>query len=109
MAVMVIMGVMFSITVKKFDLLSDTASLTALKVGVRELNTRETLVWTNIKLSDNGWSNDADVYTAVDKEMGHEYNWNPAPNVSGGKLRYKAQFVDLNRDASTTKTTGVWH
>jgi len=45
MAVLVIMSVMASVAIKKFDLLSDSASITALKTGVRELNTRETLVW----------------------------------------------------------------
>jgi len=109
MAVLVIMGTMFSITINKFDILSDTASLTALKVGVRELNTRETLVWTKIKMSDNGWSSDASVFSAVDTKIGNEYGWNPAPKPGGGKLHYKAQSIDLNRDASTNKTTGVWH
>ena len=109
MAVLVIMGVMFSITIKKFDILSDNASLTALKVGVRELNTRETLVWTNMKLSDLGWTGDEDVFSAVDKNIGHKYAWNPPPDISGGKLHYKAKSIDLNRVASTNKTTGVWN
>ena len=108
MSVLVIMGVMFSVTIKKFDILSDNASLTALKVGIRELNTRETLVWTNMKLSDLGWTGDADVFSAVDKNIGHKYGWNPPPNVSGGKLYYKAKSIDLNRVASTNKTTGAW-
>lgn len=109
MSVLVIMGVMFSITIKKFDFLTDTASLTALKAGVRELNTRETLEWTKIKLSDEGWKNDADVFNAVDKQIGQGYGWNPPPDVSGGRLQYKAQAVDLNRKASTNKSVGVWH
>jgi len=109
MAVLVIMGTLFSISIKKFDLITDSASLTALKVGVRELNTRETLVWTNIKLSDDGWLNDGVVYNAVDKKIGQGYDWNPAPTVTGGKLHYKAQSLDLDRDASTNKSTGAWH
>ena len=109
MSVLVIMGIMFSITIKKFDILSDNASLTALKVGVRELNTRETLVWTNMKLSDLGWTGDADVFSAVDKNIGQKYGWNPPPNVNGGKLYYEAKSIDLTRVASTSKTTGVWN
>jgi prepilin-type N-terminal cleavage/methylation domain-containing protein len=109
MAVLVIMGSMFSITIKKFDLISDTASLTALKVGVRELNTRETLEWTKIKLSDEGWKNDRDVYAAVDKQIGQGYSWNPLPDVTGGKLHFKAQSIDLNRNTSTNNSTGAWH
>jgi len=109
MAVLVIMGTLFSRSIKKFDLITDSASLTALKVGVRELNTRETLVWTDIKLSDDGWLNDGVVYHAVDKKIGQGYDWNPAPTVSGGKLHYKIQSLDLDRDASTNKSTGAWH
>ncbi len=109
MAVLVIMGTIFSISMKKFDVISDTASLTALKVGARELNMRETLVWTKIKLSDEGWLNDAAVFNAVDKKIGQGYDWNPAPDVTGGRLHYKAQSIDLNRDASTIKSSGNWH
>ena len=109
MSVLVIMGVMFSITIKKFDLLTDAASLTALKVGVRELNTREALEWTKIKLSDAGWKNDVDVFNAVEKQIGQGYGWNPPPDLSGGRLQYKAQAFDLNRKASTNKSVGVWH
>ena len=109
MSILVIMGVMFSITIKKFDILSNNANLTALKVGIRELNTRETLVWTNMKLSDFGWTGDAEVFNAVDKNISHKYGWNPPPNVSGGKLHYNAKSIDLNRVASTNKTTGAWN
>ena len=54
MSVLVIMGVMVSVAIKKFDIISDSASITAIKAGVRELNTQETLVWTEMKLSDTG-------------------------------------------------------
>ena len=50
MAVLVIMGVMASAGVKKYDRLSDTADITALKAGIRELNMQETLVWIQMKL-----------------------------------------------------------
>ena len=109
LSVLIILGVLFSITIKKFDMLSHNASLTALKVGVRELNTRETLVWTNMKLSDLGWTGDDDVFGAVDKNIGNKYDWNPPPNASGGKLHYNDTSIDLTRIASTNKTTGAWN
>ena len=68
MSVLVIMGVMFSVTIKKFDLLSDSGSITALKAGVRELNTQETLVWIDMKLSETGWPGDVVVFNAVGKK-----------------------------------------
>jgi hypothetical protein len=65
--------------------------------------------WTKIKLSDAGWKNDMDVFNAVDKKIGQGYGWNPPPDVSGGRLQFKAQVVELNRKASTSRSVGIWH
>ena len=107
-AVMVIMGVMVSVAIKKFDILSDTASITAIKAGVRELNTQESLIWIQMKLSETGWTSDVDVYNAVDKSLGQGYNWSPGPNISGGTLYYKSQSVVLVRDESKRNSVGSW-
>ena len=108
MAVMVIMGVMVSVSIKKFDILSDTASITAIKAGVRELNTQETLIWIEMKLSDTGWTGDLDVYNAVDKSLGAGYSWNPDASISGGTLHYKSQSIALVRDESKRNSVGSW-
>jgi prepilin-type N-terminal cleavage/methylation domain-containing protein len=108
LSVMAIMSVMVSIGIKKFDLLSDKASLTALQTGIRELNTREIVAWSKIKLSDAGYSNDAEVYKAVDKNIGPGYTWNPIADISGGRLYFKSQSIDLNRVASTPTSPGSW-
>ncbi len=108
LSVLVIMSVMLSIAIKKFDLLSDTASITALKEGVRELNTQETLVWTQIKLSDTDWTSDVDVFNNIDKNLGQGYRWNPGPNIGGGTLHYRSRSVVLVRDESTRNSVGSW-
>jgi Tfp pilus assembly protein PilV len=107
-SILIIIGVLGSVGVKKYDLLSDTASLTVLKAGIRELNTRETVMWSKIKLSDTGYTNDEDVYNGVDKNVGPGYSWNPGPEISGGTLWYKSQSVDLNRSQSTSTKVGFW-
>ena len=109
MAVLVILGVMFSVAIKKFDLISDSASITAIKAGVRELNIQETMVWTQIKLSDIGWTSDADVYNAVGKNLGQGYRWNPGPTIPGGTLHYNSQSVVLVRNQSTRNSVGSWN
>lgn len=109
MSVLVIMGVIFSIAIKKYDLLSDSARITALKAGVRELNTQETLVWTQMKISEIGWTADVDVYNAVEKNLGQGYRWDPGPTITGGTLYYKSQSVVLVRDQSLRNTVGSWH
>ena len=108
MSVIVIMSVMLSVGIKKLDLLSETAADRVLEDVVRELNTRETLVWTKIKLSDSGWTNDADVFAQIDKDLGSEFDWTVEPNVTGGTLRFKSRPIVLNRIASTKASVGRW-
>ena len=103
------MGVLSSAGVKKYDLLSDTADITALNAGIRELNTQETLVWTEMKLSDTGWTSDVDVYNAIDKNLGQGYSWNPGPTNIGGTLHYKSQSVALVRTESKRNDVGSWN
>jgi len=106
--VLIIMGVMVSVAIKKFDLLSDKADLTALETGIRELKVRESVTWLKIKLSDTGYINDVDVYNAVDKNLGQGYIWNPGPDISGGWLHFKSRSVNLNRVQSTPKLPASW-
>ena len=108
MSVLVIMGVIFSVAIKKFDLISDSASMTAIKTGVRELNSQESLVWIQMKLSDIGWISDVDVYNAIEKNLGQEYSWSPGPAIGGGTLHYKSQSVALVRNQSTRHAVGSW-
>ncbi|MBT8369119.1 MAG: prepilin-type N-terminal cleavage/methylation domain-containing protein [Deltaproteobacteria bacterium] len=108
LSVMVIMSVMVSVGIKKFDNLSDNAGITALQSGIRELRTRETVTWTKIKLSDTGYSNDVETYSAVDTNIGRGYNWNPGPSITGGRLHFKSQSIDLSRVKSTPTSPGSW-
>jgi len=109
MSVLVIVGVIFSIAIRKHDLLSDSASMTALKAGIRELNTQETLVWIDMKLSDTGWTEDVDVYNAVEKKLGEGYSWTHGPTITGGTLYHKSQSVVLARNQSTRQMVGSWN
>ena len=109
MSVLVILGVMTSVGVKKYDMLSETADLTAIQAGVRELNTQEALVWIDMKLSDTGWTADVDVYNAVEKNLGQGYRWTPGPAITGGTLHYDSQSVTLVRTQSTRQDVGSWN
>ena len=105
---LVIMSILASLAVRKFDLLSDIASLNAIKAGINELNAREALVWSKIKLSDSGWLKDLDVYNAVDKNLGQGYVWRIGPKINGGTLYYNMQSVELKRTESTINSNGFW-
>lgn len=108
MSVIVIMSVMLSVGIKKLDLLSSTAADRVLEDVIRELNTRETLVWSKIKLSDSGWTDDADVFAQIDTDLGSEFSWSAKPNVTGGTLQFKSRSMALTRSASTSASVGRW-
>ena len=108
LSVMIIMGVMSSVAVKKVDFITDTASTRALATTVKELNVRESLVWSNMKISNDGYTTDADVFAALDKNLGAKLRWNPGPTIDGGTLHCESQSIVLNRTHSTVSAAGKW-
>jgi prepilin-type N-terminal cleavage/methylation domain-containing protein len=107
-AVMVILGVMASVGVKKFNFISDTASDRALGEVIKELNVRETVSWTKIKWANTGWTNDADLFAAMDTHLGTSYVWTEGPNAAGGTIKFKSRSIVLTRTPSTTSSIGRW-
>lgn len=108
-SVIIILGVLATTVVKKFDILSDTASQRALVEGVSELNARESLTWTNMKLSNTGWTSDVDLYAGIETNLGTDYVWTAGPNILGGTLTFESESRILNRTASTTSAWGRWN
>ena len=107
-SVMIIMGVMSSVAIKKVDLITDTASSQALAISVKELNVRESMAWSNMKISNDGYTTDADVFAALDKDLGAKFKWNPGPTIDGGTLHCESESIVLNRIHSTTSAAGKW-
>ncbi|MEJ2101605.1 MAG: prepilin-type N-terminal cleavage/methylation domain-containing protein [Desulfobacterales bacterium] len=107
-SVMIIMGVVASVSIQKFDLLSDTASQQALYSGIKELNIRESLTWTNLKISNTGYSNDEELYPLIDTDLGSSYKWNPGPAIGGGTLHFRSHSKALTRVPSTEKSAAKW-
>ena len=108
LSVMIIMGVMGSVAVKKVDFITDTASTKALAIAVKELNVRESLVWSKMKISLDGYTTDVDLFSALDKDLGAKFKWNPGPTIDGGTLHCESQSIVLNRTHSTTSAAGKW-
>ena len=108
-SVMIIMGVVASVSIQKFDTVTDTTDERALHLGIKELNIRESLTWSNIKISIDGYTTDADLYPLVDTDMGGGYWWDPGPHITdGGTLHFKSQYIALNRQQSTVSAAGKW-
>ena len=108
LSVIIIMGVMSSVAVKKVDFITDTATTRALAITVKELNVRESLVWSNMKISNDGYTTDEDVFAALDKDLGAKFKWNPGPTIGGGTLHCESQSIVLNRTHSTASAAGKW-
>ena len=109
LAVMVIMSVMVSVGAKKIDLLSHNASDRVLEQGIRELNTRETLVWTKIKLSAGGGIIDADVFAALDTDLGHEFKWTVGPDITGGYPEFQVDIYSSHQSRFIKFINGRWN
>ena len=109
-SVMIIMGVLASVSIQKFEMVSDTASERALYAGIKELNIREHLVWSNLKISNDGYSTDVALYNLLDTNLGLGYKWapNPPDRESGGVLSYQSASITLNRQESTSAAAGKW-
>jgi hypothetical protein len=90
------------------DLISDTATDRVMLEAVKELNIRESLTWTNIKLSSAGWLDDAKLFSVMDTDLGSDYKWTAGPNALGGTLSFRNKSIVLNRTASTTSSIGSW-
>lgn len=108
MAVLVILGVLASIAQSKLVDLGDSTENRAIEVGIMELNARETLTWTDFKLSSSGWTNDNTVFATMDMNLGAGYSWIAGPVNSGGTLQFKSKSVVLTRDLSTNESAGWW-
>ena len=108
LVVLVILGILASIAQSKLIDLEGTSANRALEAGVMELNAREKLTWADFKLSQNGWTNDNAVFTAINKNLGVGYNWIAGPDSSGGTLQFNSKTVVLTRTSSTEGSTGQW-
>jgi prepilin-type N-terminal cleavage/methylation domain-containing protein len=108
-SIMIILGVIGSVAVKKYDDFTNTASERVLATAVKELNVRESLIWTNMKISNDGYTNDGDVYAALNTDFGPRLKWNPGPNIGGGTLHCESVSFVLTRIPSTNTTAAKWH
>jgi prepilin-type N-terminal cleavage/methylation domain-containing protein len=109
-AVMVILSILAAIAVPKYVSLDESARQRAIDAGIAELNGRETLTWSNEKISVSGWVSDEKTFGFIDSFLGNEYEWGTdEPVRTGGTLTYKdSATVTLSRTESTVERPGAW-
>ena len=105
--VMVIVGVLASISAAKVFEADNTVKKEALAAAIADLNSRERLTWANVKMSNTNWLNDAQVFTLLDTHISSEYHWNSI-SAAGGSLQFKGLISTLKRTASTSSSPGFW-
>ena len=111
MAMMVIIGVLASVAVKKYTNINNSAELRAIAAGISELNSRETLTWANLIIAQGKYPGDEAIWTMMTTytNIGSSYHWDSGPDKdSGGHLSFGSQTVSLTREASTLQVAGKW-
>jgi prepilin-type N-terminal cleavage/methylation domain-containing protein len=109
-AVLVILSILAAIAVPKYVSIDESARQRGVDAGIAELNGRETLTWSNEKISVSGWISDAKTFGFIDPYLGGEYEWaTDDPKIDGGTIRFKdSSAVTLTRDQSTNEKPGSW-
>jgi prepilin-type N-terminal cleavage/methylation domain-containing protein len=107
-AVLAILGILASLSIPRFIDLDSSATKQALVSSVTELNGRESLTWSKVKLSITGWVEDEGVFAKMDTGLPPGYKWSPQAKIDGGKLLYKEQMIKLERKPSTDSSAAKW-
>ena len=109
-AVMVILSVLAAVAIPRYMSLDESARQRAIDAGIAELNGRETLTWSNIKITLTGYTDDATLFPIVNTTLGGDYSWvGGPPDNDGGTLRFKTSIeVPLTRTESTDIQPGGW-
>ena len=109
-AVMVILSVLAAIAIPRYLSVDESARQRAIDAAVAELNGRETLTWSNIKITVTGYTDDTTLFSILSTTLGNDYVWQGGPpDRSGGTLKFKESTdVSLTRNESTFEKPGYW-
>lgn len=109
-AVLVILSVLAAIAIPRYISLDESARQRAIDAAIGELNGRETLTWSNMKITMTGYIDDVTLFSALDTTLGHDYGWQGGPPTpSGGTLKFRESTdVPLTRSESTRIKPGYW-
>ncbi len=115
-ATMVILSVLAAVLIPRYMDAETASKYRAIDMGVSEMNGRETLSWALVKLSNEGYRDDDQVWgqllSGPGIDLGPEYDWDldrPGPANKKGTLRFKRDvFSPLNRSLSTIETPARW-
>jgi prepilin-type N-terminal cleavage/methylation domain-containing protein len=109
-AVLIILSVLAALAIPRYIDLDAGTRQKAIEAGISELNGRESLTWSNLKISVTGWQDDATMFGTINTDLGVDYIWTAGPDASGGTIKFgpSGTPVALNRTQSTENRPGFW-
>ena len=106
--VLLILGLLASVAVPRFIDLDASATERAIDYVIAELNGRENLTWSEIKISVDGYTDDATLQDKLNYNLGSDYKWTDPPGETGGTIEFKGMIYILNRSRSNATKHGIW-
>lgn len=109
-AALVILSILAAVAIPRYISLDESAKQKGLDAAIAELNGRETLTWSNEKISGSGWISDDKTFGLINYDLGSDYTWDVGdPDKTGGTLSFKESVsVPLTRNESTQIVPANW-
>ena len=108
-AVLVILGILSAVAVTRYIGLEQNARQKALNNVINEINARESLTWSDHKISGSGFVSDAKIFGEINYSVDPNYAWNAGdPTVIGGTIVFKGESFTLSRTVATRTQPAVW-
>ena len=102
-AVMIILGVISFLVIPRFTQFGNTATERVIDLAIDELNTREEMIWHNVKLE--GYTGDdveSEVYLRRDWDIGN------GTTVNETSITVRGTSAAVHRDPATMQKPAIW-
>lgn len=106
-AVLVILSIIGTFAFSRASALDASAVEKTFAWVESELNSRESLTWSKIKISDGNWIDDETLFAALDLDMGRGYSWGSRTD-GGGTLTFRGKTISVERSPSTYSQSASW-
>jgi len=108
-AVLVLLAILAAVAVPRYIDLQTEAKQRAVDGAIAELNGRETLVWSKVKMSDTGWSADTDVtnHTDYSTDLGSDFTVDASSDPKTITFKSSDSY-NVTRTVSTPDSPGRW-
>jgi len=113
-AVLIILGILAAVVIPRYIDLEISSKKRSLEAAVAELNSRESRVWAETKISGSGTATDvmkSMAYTDKDSHLylGEDYIWAAPPNMDGTtELDFQGQKANVTRTPETDTQPAIW-